>query len=122
MKEVIQLKAPEGCTSAGIGGETFLADTDGIVYIPSGLDYQNLLDHGFTPISESDLLPILLRLERDRLDKMDKDRESFKQGVRKGNSHFGRSGENVALTAHQEKEEKPDTEEVSPVVKKGKKK
>ena len=52
------LKFPENCSSASIGDFELVPDEKGCAVIPIGIDYSELLNHGFTPATESDLLPI----------------------------------------------------------------
>ena len=43
-----QLKAPAGCREATIGDVRLVADVNGVVEVPAGVDWTSLLDHGFT--------------------------------------------------------------------------
>jgi hypothetical protein len=55
------LRPPENCAGAGIGALQLSRNEDGTVEIPDGVDYSELLNHGFTPVSEADLAPIRLK-------------------------------------------------------------
>jgi hypothetical protein len=50
----MKFKAPAGCTSVSVSGETFNADADGIFTLPDDGNYVGLLaPHGFTQVAQT---------------------------------------------------------------------
>ncbi len=56
------LRPPQNCAGAGIGQLQFEPNEEGLIEIPDGVDYAELLNHGFTPVSEADLVPMRLKI------------------------------------------------------------
>jgi hypothetical protein len=86
----VSLRPPEGCAGAGIGQLDLVPNEHGIVEIPDGIDFSELLNHGFTPCSEADLVPLRLAAAKAEEDKFNAAVEARVKEIMAGNALFGK--------------------------------
>ena len=85
----VSLKFPEGCVAAGIGQLELIPDENGIAEIPDGIDYEELLNHGFTPCSEADLVPVRLKKQAEEEAKLNAKVQQRIDEILKGAALYG---------------------------------
>jgi len=103
----VRLKAPVGCSSASIGDMEFVPDAEGVIEVPDDVDYAELLNHGFTPASRTDLRPVKLSYMKDKDAGLIHDAKLKADAVAKGEIAYGRKSPDVAPEAKEKKERPP---------------
>ena len=95
----VSLRPPEGCAGASIGPLELELDENGIVTVPDGIDYSELLNHGFTPCTDSDLVPLRLKAQQEEEARIEAEVERRVQERIKGNALFGKPQEKPVVAA-----------------------
>jgi hypothetical protein len=85
----------------------FVPDAEGVIEVPDDVDYAELLNHGFTPASRTDLRPVKLSYMKDKDAGLIHDAKLKADAVAKGEIAYGRKSPDVAPEAKEKKERPP---------------